>query len=189
MSTSDRLTPLGPMPRSDTPWAVGCDDRLLVRRNRLKVGAWRSTSSETTAGDCRICSLLMTLTRAGTSPSRCSVRVGVTETRSKKVAGSSSTSSSPLGEAGCDFSAKPLALTTMVASEGTDENEKLPSGPVIVCCSPPPGARAMTAAPEITAPDESLTTPDTRVWADAARTEDTRNTRSRAVRMTANDTA
>src|SRR2546426_232686 len=31
-STSVRLTPLGPIPRSDTPCAVGCDDRLLVHR-------------------------------------------------------------------------------------------------------------------------------------------------------------
>ena len=39
------------MPRSDTPCAVGCDERLLVRRNRLNVGICRSTSSATTAGD------------------------------------------------------------------------------------------------------------------------------------------
>src|SRR6187397_673325 len=95
MSTSERLPPLGPMPRSDTPWAVGCDDRLLVRRKRLNVGAWRSTSSATTAGDRRICSLSMTLTLAGTSASRCSVRVGVTDTDSKSVAGANSTSSVP----------------------------------------------------------------------------------------------
>src|SRR4029453_11761498 len=35
-STSVRLTPLGPMPRSETPCDVGCDDRLLLRRKRLK---------------------------------------------------------------------------------------------------------------------------------------------------------
>ena len=57
-STSVRLTPLGPMPRSDTPCVVGCDDRLLVRRNRLNVGICRSTSSATTAGDWRIVSRL-----------------------------------------------------------------------------------------------------------------------------------
>ena len=65
ISTSDRLTPLGPMPRSDTPCAVGCDDRLLVRRNRLKVGTSRSTSSATTAGDCRIVSLSMMFDAGG----------------------------------------------------------------------------------------------------------------------------
>ena len=37
-STSVRLWPLGPMPRSDTPWVVGWAARLLVRRNRLKLG-------------------------------------------------------------------------------------------------------------------------------------------------------
>src|SRR3954466_15725453 len=70
-STSVRLTPLGPIPRSDTPCAVGCDERLLVRRNRLNVGTCRSTSSATTAGDCRMSLLLRTLTLAGTSPRRC----------------------------------------------------------------------------------------------------------------------
>ena len=66
-STSVRLTPLGPMPRSDTPCAVGCDARLLVRRNRLNVGICRSTSSATTAGDCLMSSWPSTLTLAGTS--------------------------------------------------------------------------------------------------------------------------
>ena len=75
-----RLTPLGPMPRSDTPCAVGCDDRLLVRRNRLKVGICRSTSSATTAGDWRMSWRLSTLTLAGRSPVRCSLRVAVTVT-------------------------------------------------------------------------------------------------------------
>ena len=140
MSTSERLTPLGPMPRSDTPCAVGCDDRLLVRRNRLKVGTWRSTSSATTAGDWRICSLSMTLTLAGTSPSRCSVRVGVTVTDSKSVAGASTTSSAPFGGSGCDFSAKPLARTTSVVAAGPPSSENRPSGPVTVCCSAPLGA-------------------------------------------------
>src|SRR5215216_6532533 len=90
--TSVRLTPLGPTPRSDTPCAVGCDDRLLVRRNRLKVGTNRSTSSATTEGDRLIVSLSTTLTLAGTSPSRCSVRVGVTVTDSNSVAGTSTIS-------------------------------------------------------------------------------------------------
>ena len=183
MSTSERLTPLGPMPRSDTPCAVGCDDRLLVRRNRLKVGAWRSTSSATTAGDRRICSLSMTLTLAGTSASRCSVRVGVTDTDSKRV-GRGQLHLERTPSAGCDFSAKPLARTTMVAPEGTEPNENLPSGPVTVCCSEPEGPRAMTAAPATTPPVESLTTPDTPVCADADRANTSRNTSRDAVRMT-----
>ena len=140
MSTSVRLTPLGPMPRSDTPCAVGCDDRLLVRRNRLNVGTGRSTSSATTAGDCRICSLSMTLTLAGTSPSRCSLRVGVTDHRFEQ-GGRGQHHVERRHRAGCDFSAKPPARTTMVAPTGTDPNENRPSGPVTVCCSEPAGPR------------------------------------------------
>src|SRR6185436_4326255 len=36
--TRVRLCPLGPIPRSETPWVVGCATRLLVRRKRLNVG-------------------------------------------------------------------------------------------------------------------------------------------------------
>src|SRR6188472_3566469 len=61
-STSVRLTPLGPIPRSDTPCVVGCDDRLLVRLKRLNVGICRSTSSATTAGDVRMSSRVSTVT-------------------------------------------------------------------------------------------------------------------------------
>ncbi len=77
-STRVRLTPLGPMPRSDTPCAVGFAAMLLVRRNRLNVGTCRSTSSATTAGDRSICSLDTMLTLAGTSVMSCSERVAVT---------------------------------------------------------------------------------------------------------------
>jgi hypothetical protein len=90
--TSVRLTPLGPIPRRDTPCAVGCDDRLLVRLNKLNVGIWRSTSSATTAGEALMSSLVNTLTLAGMSPARCSLRVGVTVTVSFNGAGERTTS-------------------------------------------------------------------------------------------------
>jgi hypothetical protein len=54
-STSVRLTPRGPMPRSDTPCDVGCVERLLEPRNRLNVGIRLSTSSATTAGSAGVC--------------------------------------------------------------------------------------------------------------------------------------
>src|SRR5688500_5039880 len=91
-SPSLRLTPLVQMPWSETQCAVGCDATLLVRRNRLNVGIWRSTSSATTAGDCSICVLLTTLTLAGTSAIRCSDRVAVTVSCSTMPAGFSLTS-------------------------------------------------------------------------------------------------
>ena len=62
---------------------------LLVRRNRENVGTCRSTSSATTAADCSICWLSSTVTLAGVSPSRCSVRLGVTVTSSNSDAGDS----------------------------------------------------------------------------------------------------
>src|SRR4026208_933188 len=40
-STSVRLTPLGPMPRNDTPCAGGCDATLLARRRKLEGGRRR----------------------------------------------------------------------------------------------------------------------------------------------------
>ena len=50
-STSARLVPLGPMPRSDRPWVVGCPTRLDVRRKRLKPGTWRRRSSRVWLGE------------------------------------------------------------------------------------------------------------------------------------------
>ncbi len=38
ISTRVRLTPLGPMPRSDTPCVVGCDVRLLVAAEEAERG-------------------------------------------------------------------------------------------------------------------------------------------------------
>ena len=49
-SSSVRLAPLGPSPRSETPWAVGLAARLSVRRNRLKAGSERSAPSSVRAG-------------------------------------------------------------------------------------------------------------------------------------------
>ena len=162
MSTSDRLTPLGPMPRSDTPCVVGCACRLLVRRNRLKVGTRRRTSSAPVAGDWRICSLSTTVTLAGTSPSRCSVRVGVTVTDSKSPAGASTISSGPFGVSGWLRSAKPPARTTSVVWPAVPGSRlKRPSGPVTVWACTPELPITSTVAPETTAPDSSRTTPDT----------------------------
>ncbi len=90
--TSVRLTPLGPMPRSDTPCAVGCDDKLLVRRKRLKVGTCRSRSSATTAGELSIVSASRMLMLAGMLPRRSSVRDGVTVTVWSSPAGATTIS-------------------------------------------------------------------------------------------------
>src|SRR5262245_35198710 len=130
-STSVRLTPLGPIPRNETPCAVGWDDRLLLRRNRLKVGTWRSTSSATTAGDCRIVSFSTTFALTGTSPSRFSVRVGVTVTVSNSVAILRTTATSFDGVTGPDHSANPPARTIIVKlPEGRSLSVNRPSGPV-----------------------------------------------------------
>ena len=157
--TSVRLTPLGPMPRSDTPCEVGCDDRLLVRRNKLNVGIWRSTSSATTAGEALMSSLVNTLTLAGISPTRCSLRVGVTVTVSSTVAGDRTTSRLPVPTSGCSFTANPPARTMSVAApDGSLSRLKRPSGPVTVCWSPD-SARTTTEAPATAPPLVSLTTP------------------------------
>src|SRR5439155_5350182 len=163
-STSVRLWPLGPIPRSDTPCVVGCATRLLVRRNRLKVGTWRSTSSATSAGDAAISRLLTTLTLAGVSPRRCSLRVGVTVTVSNNPAGARTTSMSPVCAAGTFsvFSAKPPARTITVTSPVSGASTvKRPSGPVVTRRSGPNPLRTITAAPETTSPVESLTTTET----------------------------
>ena len=132
------------MPRSETPWVVGCATRLLVRRKRLNVGTCRSTSSASSAGDASIASLVRTLTLAGTSPSRCSVRVGVTVTVSSSVAGSTDDFDRVRSrlDAFCVFSAKPPARTTMVTSPVSGVSMvKRPSGPVNVCRSAPDAGR------------------------------------------------
>ena len=80
-----RLTPLGPMPRSDTPCVVGLATRLLLRRNRLKPGIWRSRSSTVRAAERSISSLVNTVTLAGTSCSACSTRPAETTTGSRRT--------------------------------------------------------------------------------------------------------
>ena len=158
-----RLTPLGPMPRSDTPCAVGCDARLLVRRNRLNVGTCRSTSSATTAGDWRMSSRPITLTLAGTSPRRCSIRDAVTVTVSDSDAGVSTTSTRRLVAPGASVrrdSANDWRRTTSTTSPGAaTASVKRPSAPETVCRSLPLTKRAMTVAPATTWPDESRTDP------------------------------
>src|SRR5262245_52039567 len=161
-STSVRLTPLGPMPRSDTPCAVGCDDKLLLRRNRLKVGTCRSTSSATTAGDWRMVSFSTMFALTGTSPRRFALRVGVTVTVSNNPATASTTSTSRFDGTDCDHSAKPPARTIIVRSPvGAVGMAKRPSGPETVCCSRPLEPITMMDAPDTTAPESSFTMPDT----------------------------
>ena len=157
-----RLTPLGPMPRSDTPCAVGCEDRLLLRRNRLNVGTCLSTSSATTAGDCWIVSFSMMLALTGTSPRAFSLRVGVTVTVSNSVAIFRTTLTSLDGVMGSENSANPPARTTIFRLPlGTELNENRPSGPVTVCSSGPLVPSTLTDAPDTAPPASSRTTPET----------------------------
>ena len=99
---------------------------------------------------------------AGTSPRRCSVRVGVTVTVSSSEAGSTVISIEPPDvDTFCVFSANPPARTTTVTSPAASVSmENRPSGPVVARCSAPDAARTMTAAPETTPPLESCTTPE-----------------------------
>ena len=165
--TSVRLTPLGPIPRRDTPWVVGCDDRLLDRRKRLNVGTCRSTSSATTAGDSRICWLDRTVTLAGTSPARCSPRVAVTATVSDSGASDRTTSRLCVRSASDTlrtYSANPPARTVRTTSPSAFTSmAKRPSGPVTACAAGPAleaaGTAATTTAPATDAPVESRTTP------------------------------
>src|SRR3990172_3427138 len=84
-NTSVRLTPLGPIPRRETPCAVGWVTRLLLRRNKLNPGICRNRSSTVRAGDCWISSLVMTVTFAGTSRNRCSIRLAEITTGSRRT--------------------------------------------------------------------------------------------------------
>jgi hypothetical protein len=179
-STSVRLTPLGPMPRSDTPCEVGCVDRLLLRRKRLNVGICRSTSSATTAGDDLISSPVRMLTLAGVSPRRCSPRLGVTVTVSSTPAGATTTLSSPARSAAVTrlvVSAKPPARTIRVtASPSGVSIVNRPSGPLVICRSGEPSTRTMTIAPGTAAPDESWMMP---VIGDSAAEEASESARTR----------
>ena len=159
--TSVRLWPLGPIPRSDTPCVVGCAARLLARRKRLKVGIWRRTSSATSAGEALISSLVRTLTLAGTSPSRCSVRVAVTATVSSSAPGAITMSTS--GRAGLN------ALLLFGESAGAHDEEDVAAlgrldrepavGPRRRLLLGPDAGRMTTDAPTTTPPLASCTTP------------------------------
>ena len=107
----------------------------------------------------------MTFTLTGTSPSRFSLRVGVTVTVSKRPASLSTTSTSR-ADTGCDHSANPPARTTSVTSPlGIEPIANLPSGPESVCCSTPLAPITRTEAPETTPPASSLIVPDRPDWA------------------------
>ncbi len=174
-----RLWPLGPMPRSDTPWVVGCAAMALVRRNRLKLGIWRRMSSAMTAGEALIVSLVTTLTLAGIVPRRRSVRVAVTTTDSSTEAGWRVTVASP-APSGCCATANPGARTMTVPDAGGLAMVKRPSPSVTVRCSPPDAVRTITVAPTMTSPLVSETTPVSGVTA-CARARRSASTMSNSV--------
>ncbi len=82
-STSARLAPLAPSPRSETPCDVGFAVWLPERRSKLKPGTWRSLSSVVSGPHCSSC-LSVTTTASGcastlsTPVGRIEVRVAVT---------------------------------------------------------------------------------------------------------------
>ena len=138
-----------------------------MRRNRLNVGTCRSTSSAISAGDASIVSLVTTLTLAGMSPSRCSVRVGVTVTVSSSAAGASvdvDRRATRSLDALRVFSAKPPARhddRDVAGRRRLDGEAAVRSGRHALLGAR--AARTMTAAPETTPPLESWTTPEIEV--------------------------
>ena len=94
-STSARLAPLAPTPRSETPCEVGFATRLPDRRNRVKPGTWRSASSRVRAAVAARSSGPSTIVSAAVSLARIGVRVAVTVMRSKTDAGASTITSRP----------------------------------------------------------------------------------------------
>ena len=91
VSTSERLAPVPPRPRSVTPCAVGFDTREDVRRNRVKPGTILSASSSVSAALVSSSTAGRTvIVTAGSARGR-SVREDVTFTASKKGAGCSVT--------------------------------------------------------------------------------------------------
>ena len=114
---------------------------LLERRNRLNVGICCRMSSATTAGASLMSSRVITLTLAGTSPSRCSLRVGVTVTASEMPAGWSVTSRLCVADAAGIVrrnSAKPPDRTMRVTSpDAAAVTVNFPSEPVTACRSAP----------------------------------------------------
>ena len=77
-STKVRLTPLGAMPRRLSPWAVGCESRLEVRRNKLTAGDDRNASSMTIAAACARSRASQVIAATGRSDSRTGSRVALT---------------------------------------------------------------------------------------------------------------
>src|SRR6266704_1227026 len=153
-STSARLGPLAPNPRSDTPCVVGFATRLLERRKSEKPGTCRSRSSKVRAGfasksGSESCTALRvadtTIPSPGAKPRNTNVSCHMLES----------------ADHGCSAGAKPLATTwTVPDGSVTTANTNSPSEPVftvcVECCE-----RNVTAAPGTTAPVESRTEPDT----------------------------
>ena len=80
---TERLAPLAPSPRSETPCVVGFAFRLDERRNIENPTVCRSTSSSTGAADEAMSAFPSVATLAGVSPIRVSVRLAVTMTSSR----------------------------------------------------------------------------------------------------------
>src|SRR6267378_327470 len=74
-SSSVRLAPVDPMPRSETPCVVGFATTLEERRNRVKPGTLRRRSSILTPGSSAIRWRSITEMAAGTSVEMVSVTV------------------------------------------------------------------------------------------------------------------
>src|SRR5688572_26749499 len=79
-STSERLAPLGPRPRSETPCAVGLALRLSLRRKRLKAGRARRVPSSVVTGVVRSVSAATRVAANGTCSGGSAVRAALTTT-------------------------------------------------------------------------------------------------------------
>ena len=86
-STSARLAPLAPRPRSDTPWAVGLAVPLEVLRKSEKPTTWRSASSRNPDAVASRAARGRIATLAGVSPIRVSARAAVTVSSSTSRGG------------------------------------------------------------------------------------------------------
>src|ERR1035438_2212770 len=65
--TSERLAPLEPRPRRETPWVVGLATSEEVRRKRVNPGIRRRRSSMSAPGDCAMASESRTVSGGGDS--------------------------------------------------------------------------------------------------------------------------
>ena len=185
ISTSDRLTPLGPMPRSDTPCAVGCDDRLLVRRNRLKVGTRRSTSSAT---DGRRLADLFLVDHADAGRHVAQPLLGAGRRHGHRLEEGGRREHDLEGRL-ADGRLRLLGESAGADHDGGARRDGAEARTVRrdrsrSAVRHPEEPRATTAAPETTPPDASLTTPETADWADADSGEYQQEREQRAVRMT-----